>query len=230
MATSRSLALHYRRLLAGLSIGMVAICSVAYAQTGESINKVNGGITIDAGESAGDLSTVNGGIKLEANASAGSIETVNGGIRLEENSRARALESVNGGVRLADGVQIAEGLESVNGAITLLPGSRVGADLENVNGTITLDAAHVGGLLSTTNGSILIGSGSVVEGGLLMREPKGWNMENRPPRVVIGPDAEVRGTLTFEREVRLYVHERARVGRIDGATPQRFSGDTPPGE
>ncbi len=220
--------LQRRGLLAAGFASLIAIASVGQAQ--DDISKVNGGITIDAGQSAGDLSTVNGGIKLEARASAGSIETVNGGIRLEENARARALESVNGGVRLADGVQIAEGLESVNGAITLLPGSRVGAGLENVNGTITLDAAQVGGQLVTTNGSILIGAGSLVEGGLLMREPKGWNMESRPPRVVIGPDAEVRGTLTFEREVRLYVHERARVGRIEGATPERFTGDTAPGE
>jgi hypothetical protein len=68
----------------------------------------------------------------------------------------------------------------------------------------------------------------VVEGGLLVRKPRGINFENRPPRVVIGPDAEVRGDLTFEREVRLFVHDTARVGRIEGATPQRFSGTVPP--
>lgn len=225
----RSIVILQRRgWLAAVFATLVAAASIGQVQAQANISKVNGGISIDAGETAGDLSTVNGGVEVGANATAATVETVNGGIRLGEGARARSLESVNGGVRLAERAQVDGALESVNGAITLLPGARVDADLENVNGTITLDAAQVGGLLSTTSGSILIGSGSVVEGGLLVREPKGMNFENRPPRVVIGPDAEVRGTLTFEREVRLYVHDRARVGAIQGATPQRFSGAEPP--
>jgi DUF4097 and DUF4098 domain-containing protein YvlB len=222
--------LQRRGWLAATFAALVVAASVSQVQAQESINKVNGGISIDAGDNAGDLSTVNGGIEVGDNATAATVETVNGGIRLGENARVRSAESVNGGVRLAEGAEIENGLESVNGAITLLPGARVGTDLENVNGTITLDAAHVGGQLSTTSGSILIGSGSRVDGGLLVRKPKGMNFENRPPRVVIGPDAEVGGTLTFEREVRLYVHDRARIGTITGATPQRFSGDEPPAD
>ena len=200
------------------------------AQGGRDISKVNGGIKVGDGETVGDVSTVNGGVKLGANAVAGAVETVNGGIKLGEGARARSLDSVNGGVRLAERAQISGSLDSVNGSITLLPDARVGGDLGNVNGTITLDAAHVGGLVSTTSGSVLIGAGSVVEGGLLVRKPKGWNTENRPPRIVIGPEADVRGTLTFEREVRLYVHDQARIGRIDGATPQRYSSSEPPSD
>ena len=49
-----------------------------------------------------------------------------------------------------------------------------------------------------------------------------------PPRVVVGPGAAIGGTLRFGREVKLYVSDRAEVGRIEGATPVRFSGDTPP--
>lgn len=220
--------LQRRGWLAAALAALVVAASIGQVQAQGNISKVNGGISIDAGDRAGDLSTVNGGIEVGDNATAAAVETVNGGIRLGENARIDSAESVNGGVRLADGAQIQGGLESVNGAITLLPGARVGADLENVNGTITLDAAHVGGQLSTTSGSILIGSGSVVEGGLLVRKPKGMSFDNRPPRVVIGPDAEVRGTMVFEREVRLYVHDRARVGTIQGATAQRFSGEQPP--
>lgn len=221
--------LNQRAWLAALLAAFVVVAG-AHAQGGRDINKVNGGIDVAAGDSIGDASTVNGGIKLGARAEAGAVTTVNGGIRLDEGAKARSLESVNGGVRMADNAQISGTLDSVNGSITLLPGARVDGDLGNVNGTITLDAAHVGGLLSTTNGSILIGSGSTVEGGLLVRKPKGWNVDNRPPRIVIGPDTDVRGTLTFEREVRLYVHDRARIGRIEGATPQRYSGSEPPSD
>jgi len=39
----------------------------------------------------------------------------------------------------------------------------------------------------------------------------------------------VGGTLRFERKVNLYVSERATIGRVEGATAVRFSGDRPPG-
>lgn len=216
-------------LAGGLSLLIVA-AAAAPLQAQEDISKVNGGISIDAGQRAGDLSTVNGGISLDDNAVAGSAETVNGGIRLGKGARVASVESVNGGIRMDEGAQVEGDLESVNGSITLLPQAGIAGGLTNVNGTITLDAARVGGALTTTNGSILIGSGSVVEGGLLVRKPRGWGSESRPPRVVIGPDAEVRGNLVFEREVSLYVHDRARIGTVEGATAQRFSGAEPPAQ
>jgi hypothetical protein len=38
----------------------------------------------------------------------------------------------------------------------------------------------------------------------------------------------VQGTLQFKREVELYVSDSATIGTVDGATPQKFSGDQPP--
>lgn len=225
---NRSHLLHRRAGLAAGFVLAIAAAAVAPVHAQQDISKVNGGISIDAGETAGNLSTVNGGIRVGDNAVAGSVETVNGGIRLGDGARVGAVESVNGGVRLGAGASVTGDLDSVNGSITLLPQAHVDGDLGNVNGTISLDAARVGGSLSTTNGSVLVGSGSVVEGGLLVRKPRGWNTQNQPPRVVVGPDAEIRGDLVFEREVELYVHERARIGRVEGATAQRFSGDQPP--
>jgi DUF4097 and DUF4098 domain-containing protein YvlB len=216
-------------LAGGLAILIVA-AAAAPLQAQEDISKVNGGISVDAGQRAGDLSTVNGGISLDENAVAGSAETVNGGIRLGDGARVASVESVNGGIRMGEGAQVEGELESVNGSITLLPQAAIAGNLTNVNGTISLDAARVGGKLTTTNGSILIGSGSVVEGGLLVRKPRGRSTSNRPPRVVIGPDAEVRGSLVFEREVSLFVHDRARIGTVEGATAQRFSGAEPPAQ
>jgi hypothetical protein len=37
----------------------------------------------------------------------------------------------------------------------------------------------------------------------------------------------VEGPLEFEREVKLYVSDTAKVGEIKGATPVRFSGEKP---
>lgn len=227
MQLSRSIHLRRRLWLVGIACAL-AIASASHAQPGRDISKVNGGVRVEAGEHVGKVNTVNGGIRIGAEARTGAVETVNGGIQLAEGARSASVESVNGGVRLAEGAHVEGSVDSVNGAITLAPGAGIGGDLKNVNGTITLDEAHIGGQLSTTNGPILIGSGSVVEGGLLVRKPRGWSSNNRPPRVVIGPNAQVRGTLEFEREVVLYVHDSAHIGNIVGATPVRFSGSEPP--
>ena len=45
--------------------------------------------------------------------------------------------------------------------------------------------------------------------------------------VVIGPGAVVKGTLKFQREVKLYVSDRATIGPVEGATVNKFSGEHP---
>jgi hypothetical protein len=45
---------------------------------------------------------------------------------------------------------------------------------------------------------------------------------------VIGPGAVVQGELKFERKVKLYVSDKATIGTVTGATPEMFSGETPP--
>jgi hypothetical protein len=45
--------------------------------------------------------------------------------------------------------------------------------------------------------------------------------------VVIGPDAVVSGTLEFQRDVELYVSDKAKVGDVVGATPKMFSSERP---
>src|SRR5207248_2773278 len=124
--------------------------------------------------------------------------------------------------------------DGVNGDVTATEsGAGVGGGLKNVNGQITLKTAHVGGGLSTVGGDIDLSGESRVEGGILVQEPGGWfggsSSRPRKPRIVIGPGAVVQGNLRFEREVELYVSERATVGPITGATAIRFAGDRPPG-
>ncbi len=216
-----------RSTIASFGVAVCLVSLAAMAQAPRGISKVNGGISVDAGETVGNLSTVNGGIRIHADGVAGKVNTVNGAIRLDEGARAQSVDSVNGSIRLAEKATLTGGINGVNGAITLAPQARVDGDVDNVSGTITLDAAQVGGSLNTVNGPVLIGSGSLVEGGLTVNKPSGMSFGSKAPRVVIGPDAEVRGDLVFEREVELYVHNSARVGRIEGATAQRFSGAQP---
>ncbi|MDR7133130.1 hypothetical protein J2X06_000314 [Lysobacter niastensis] len=71
-----------------------------------------------------------------------------------------------------------------------------------------------------------------MKGGLRYAKPNRqlFSMNNRDPRVVIGPNAVVEGPLVFERKVTLYVHSSAKTGPITGATAVPYSGALPPAE
>ena len=197
----------------------------------EDVDKVNGSIRIDDGQSAGDLSTVNGSIRIGDKAKARELETVNGSISMGSDATATEIENVNGSVTMGARSRLEGRIESVNGSITLDDGVEVVGSVENVNGKIRLEAARVGGGIVTTNGGIDVLGNSRVEGGIHVEKPSGsWFSfgKDDPPRIVIGPGAVVNGTLRFDREVELYVSDKATVGTIVGATPVKFAGDRPP--
>lgn len=217
---------------ATLAAALCAACALpAFAQ--QSIEKVNGGISAEAGRHYGDLETVNGGIALGDGVRVEDASTVNGGIEGGDNVQAESLSTVNGGVRLGRQARIAEGIETVNGGVFVDRGGQVGGGIATVSGSIGVVDTDVGGDIHTVSGDITIGIGSHVKGGLRVEKPdnNGFNISLRtrgPQRIVIGPDAVVDGPLVFEREVVLYVHDSARTGKITGATAIPFSTPTPP--
>lgn len=218
------------RLMLALSLALGASCAHAAGQ--EDIDKVNGAITAEAGQSYGDLGTVNGSIRIDDGAKAGDAETVNGGIRAGDDIAVEDLSTVNGGIRIGSRANIAGGVETVNGSIFVDRGSRVGNDVETVNGAIGLVRTEVAGNVETVNGDVTVGVGSHVRGGIKVYKPSAnWmpiSFNKRKPRIIIGPDAVVEGPLVFEREVTLYVHDSARIGSVSGATPVAYSGTTAP--
>ena len=191
---------------------LLAIAVSAAAWGGEqSISRVLGSIDIGANQSAGKLSSVNGAIEVGAHSTVASMDTVNGHLRLGAGSSADSMSTVNGSLLLAAGVE-------------------VGGALSNVNGDVTVDGAHVIGELRTESGSIETRHGARLDGGIHVGSNRNnWGFFGRStPRIVIGPGTLV-GPLTFEREVTLYISDRAVVnGKIEGAQAMRFSGDTPP--
>ena len=198
-------------------------------EKGGSISHVNGGITAEAGEKYGDLETVNGGISVRSRAVADDVETVNGGIDLEDDAQVRSAETVNGGIEAGQRVHVADGVETVNGGIHFDFNSRIGGDIETVNGGITLKQSEVGGRIQTVQGDITVGAKSVVRGGILVEKPHGIQFgRRRTPRIVIGPNATVEGTLRFDREVELFVHPTAKIGTVVGATAQSWTDKLPP--
>ena len=210
----------------------LALCApAAFAQT--SIDKVNGSITAEAGQAYGDLSTVNGSIRIEDGARARDAETVNGGIKVGDNAQVDDLSTVNGSIRTGAGLRASGDIETVNGSVFVGRGGRI-AGVSTVNGAIGLVDSDLSGGIQTVTGDITVGAGSHVRGGIKVEKPSSTNWlpisfgKRRPPRIIIGPDAVVEGPLVFEQEVKLYVHETARTGRITGATAVRYSGARAP--
>lgn len=215
-----------RRTLISL---LIALSVAGAVMAADDISKVNGTASVDAGQTAGDVHTVNGSVRVGARATVQKASTVNGSVDLGDGATANTVKTVNGAVSLHEQARVTDEVETVNGRVQLERGADVKGHLSNVNGEISLDGAHVGGGIETVNADMDIGGGSKVEGGILVKKPKnGWHTGNdRNPKIVIGPHTVIQGTLTFERPVDLYVSDSATVGKIEGATAQKFSGSAP---
>jgi DUF4097 and DUF4098 domain-containing protein YvlB len=216
---------------------MLTFASPALLAAGDDISKINGSIRVASGRDVGSVETVNGSIHIEESVRAGDIETVsgsisigrdstvgdvdsvNGSVTLEAGVKADSIETVNGRLKLDERAQVQGSVTSVNGSLILAKSAEVKGKLENVNGDIEIEGGHVGDGIKTVNGDIEIGAGSRIDGGILVEKPDASFLgRKRTPKVVIGPGAEVNGTLRFEREVELHVSNQARVGKIVGAT------------
>ena len=208
--------------------------TIADGAESEGRTTINGSISVgEAAIVSGALTTVNGTVRIDDDARVRDLETVNGSIRVGSGVETGDLDSVNGSIRLGDNVTVDGGVTVVNGKITLGEGTRVADDVTNVNGEISLTSAEVGGDLETTNGDVSLLSGSVLEGDLIIEKPGGlgWFRDKRKPKVVIGADSKVMGTIRLEREVDLFISESAEVGDVSGEMSLddavRFSGNRP---
>ncbi|MEM7280049.1 MAG: hypothetical protein AAF438_00260 [Pseudomonadota bacterium] len=200
---------------------------------GKDYETVNGNVTVREGvqlDSSSEVSTVNGSIRIGESAVVGEVDTVNGSVKLGDFAKAESVNTVNGSIRMAEGVEIRGDVETVNGSLRLNSSGVVGGGMENVNGSIQIRGGRVDGSLVTYTGDILITEGGSVAGGLTVKKSRksGWKWGDRKdPKIIIGPNSSIAGELVFERDVKLYVHDSASVGRITGAEPISFSDDEP---
>ena len=210
----------------------IALSTAALAAD-EPIYSVMGSINIEPGRHAGSISNVNGSIHIGADAVVGSVTTVNGSLTADAHATCAMMVTVNGSIHVGSGAHVTGTVSTVNGSIALDSGADVAGSVASVNGTIRTAAAHVGGGISTVNGNLDIGADSRIEGGLhMLPNNGGWfsffSFWQSTPHVVIGPGANVSGTLLFEQEVKLYVSDRATIGPVKGAAVIKFSGPRPP--
>lgn len=203
------------------------------------VSGVNGSVDVPPGSSVTDASTVNGSVRLGAHAKADQATTVNGSIHLASGAQVGTAHTVNGDITLEKDARASGNAATVNGELSLAPGSAVNGALSNINGRIEIDDAHVGHGIVTVNGDIHITGNAVVDDGIKVGKSSNNGQGNvffgihfsgnRVPRIVIDAGASVNGPLIFERPVKLYVSDQAKVaGPISGANAMKFSGATPP--
>ena len=205
---------------------LVAVTAMGLTACGPA--GVNGPVEVLAGTTAEGATTINGSVTVGDGAKVGEAATVNGGVRVGANVTAQSARTVNGGVGIGSGTRIARDVETVNGGIDLGKGADIGGAVRNVNGNIRINGAHVSKGITTFTGDIDVGHGSHIEGGIHVQKPDfGNESANHIPRVVIGGESVVEGTLKFDREVKLLVSDTAKIGNVEGATPQLFGGDDP---
>jgi len=201
----------------------------------EGASSVNGSISIGEGAIVnGSVETVNGTIRVEENAIIDDAETVNGGVRIASGVTAEDVSSVNGTIRIGQNVIIDGEVSVVNGKISLDKGTQVADSVSNVNGQITIVGTQIGGNLETVSGDVMLTDGSTLVGDLIVEKPGGWgwgSKKRRKPKIIIGPNSTVVGTIELEREVELYISDSAEVGAVTGKMSMddavRFSGDKP---
>ena len=217
-----------------LSLALVALLCAPPVLAQQDISKVNGSIVAQAGRPYGDVETVNGSITIESGAIVKDAETVNGSIRAADDIRADSLSTVNGSIRVGERATVRDSVETVNGSVFVGAGGRIGGNVETVNGAIGLVDVDLAGDIETVSGDITVGVGSHVAGGIRIDKPSAnWfpvQVNKRKPKIVVGPGAVVEGELKFEREVTLYVHDTARIGKVTGATPVAYSTATSPAD
>lgn len=220
-------------------------------QTVGDVRTMNGSVTISNGAKARSVTSTNGRIVLADKAEAAELGTTNGAISIGAHGRVTGnVTTTNGAIRLGQGAEIGGKVKAANGSIHL-DGAHVAGGLEALVGAVTLGpGSKVEGGIKTVDGAITVGKGATVTGGLLIEPADNsrcthdcndtgtttfsgviaaifGSKDTAKPRVVIGPGAVVQGKLDFRRAVDLEVSDRAKIGPVDGATPKKFSGDSP---
>ncbi|MCF6299735.1 MAG: hypothetical protein L3J52_01215 [Proteobacteria bacterium] len=183
----------------------------------KDLDSVNGSIRVGAGSHIDDLSTVNGSVIVAENSTVGSAETVNGSITFSTGVTADSVETVNGSIKLGEDCMIKGDVETVNGSITAKSGCTIKGNYETVNGKLSADKTLIEGDIEMVNGKVYLENGTVLEGDLIVRKSSGFfNSSKKMPEITIGKDVVVKGDLIFERPVKLYLHDSAKVGDIEG--------------
>jgi len=155
---------------------------------------VNKSIQIADGETVdGSKATVNGSVRIGSDCTVrGDCRTVNGRVTVGAGSEVGGLQSVNGSIKIAENVTVDGEVGTVNGSI---PGSVITDDITTVNGSIHLSRTEVGGNLGTVNGSVTLEDNSRVSGNVLIKGKSTRYGKKKPIEIRISGGSVVEGDI-----------------------------------
>jgi len=201
----------------------------------EDFETVNGSVSVNENAHLkGSIEVVNGRINLANKATVdGSIETVNGRVNLGKETSSGSITTVNGRIEIDQGSQVKGDLETVNGGIIIAQGGIVDGNVSAVNGFIKLGNVKVSENVSNYNGGIHLEDGTQIRGDLSVGESMqgsivGIEFKSEKPLIIIGKDIVIEGQAIFKRDVKLFVHESAKIGKVTGAEAVTYATDLPP--
>jgi len=193
------------------------------------LKTTNGRIEVGNGLTVGTVKTTNGTISLGEKVVAEEIKTTNGAIHIDSGSQVGEVRTTNGGIKIVNTVVNGD-VRTTNGALTVSERSQIVGSVITTNGGIYLDQVNVGENVQFTNGKMVLDESEIV-GDIIVNEggSNGWFNwgNNKKPIVIVGRDTTVKGKIIAKRDIELYVHESAKVGEIEGAEAEVFSGDRP---
>ena len=206
---------------AALSIFSLPVSSYA----AEDLDKVFGSLTVDAGQSVGNVSLVNGAITLEQNSRAKAVDTVNGSIDLYSGVQLNSATTVNGSIEVAESVTVSGDVTTVNGSVSVDRQSQIGGNIETVNGDISVTDTTVSRDLITVNGDITLSGDTQVHGDIVFKKRGkkwsffGFNSDDGKPTLTIGRNVQVQGEIVLQQDVILKLENPALAAKV----AKRFS-------
>lgn len=200
-------------------ISVIALSFLSFSACDASVNRSR---SLGDGERSAGMSSVNGSIRIGADCDVnGGCHTVNGGIEVGNGSRVEDLETVNGRIVIGTGVEVRGDAQTVNGSFRAAAGSVVLGQVTTVNGRIELTNAVVDRDVSTVNGDVRLNDRSVIRGSIVIKGRRGIFFGGKHLEVRIEEGSVVEGGIDVrdpERRVRVYLGKDSQVkGRITNA-------------
>ncbi len=238
---------------AGIAAGVIDVGSGSVTlEAGASARRIDtgsGSVRLHEDARSGDIDTGSGRVELGRNARAGRIDTGSGRVRLDDGAHSERIDTGSGGVEGGARVVVDGKIDTGSGSVELGEGSRVAGNIDTGSGGVVLSASEVAGYIDTGSGRIYLTDSNIlgevrtrsgevrlegsthVHGDLLVRTNRCWglcwNNNPKPARVIIGANARVDGRIKFEHPGELWVHQQARIGKVEGVEAQRFTGERP---
>jgi cytoskeletal protein CcmA (bactofilin family) len=241
------------RVPAGIAAGSIDTGSgsvtLEAGASARNIDTGSGSVRLHDDARSGDIDTGSGRVELGRNARAGRIDTGSGRVQLDDGAHSEHIDTGSGGVEGGSNVVVDGKIDTGSGGVELGAGSRVAGDIDTGSGGVELLATEVAGYIDTGSGRVYLTDSNIlgevrtrsgevrlegsthVHGDLLVQTNRCWGLcwsnEPNPARVIIGANARVDGRIKFEHPGELWVHEQARIGKVEGVEVQRFQGERP---